>query len=437
MSDRTIGPDTMRASELVAALLTILLVGSAVAPASVAASNRQQAYAGTHVSFDASGNAVADYAVDGETMLESVKVQSKSEAGSDGSLGSDLDASLDAGAASEIAGAAVSVDAKTETEARVVTESGATLRAHDNGHGTLVVRSGESAQLVAVNVSESSTVESEGENRVVVTTENGTRGTFVAVGNGSVSATDDGNVSAELGAEGRLVYRSYPEGRDEGDAREERLIADGEATAEVYLTGDASADGESAVDVVRYGENTTVETTARSESEVTMTAERTTHDGTIILTSISNSTVGAAEDLQVSVDGEAVARASTYGDLRSAADGGDTSKFLVRQRSSAEANTEVAIAVNHFSERTITMESTDGSNSTATDGSNSTATDDADSTGDDTASTTDQGGESESTAPSDSEAGGQTDTSVPGFGVGATLAALALAGAIGVVRRRR
>ncbi|MFC7229019.1 hypothetical protein N0B31_16560 [Salinirubellus salinus] len=47
----------------------------------------------------------------------------------------------------------MNLDATASTNATVTTESGAELTAHDNDRGILVVRAGESGQVVHANVS--------------------------------------------------------------------------------------------------------------------------------------------------------------------------------------------------------------------------------------------------------------------------------------------
>jgi PGF-CTERM protein len=49
--------------------------------------------------------------------------------------------------------------------------------------------------------------------------------------------------------------------------------------------------------------------------------------------------------------------AESYSEVQSAANGGDTSKFLVRSSSSAQASTDVVVGVNHFSARDVSMQS--------------------------------------------------------------------------------
>ncbi|WP_256289962.1 PGF-CTERM sorting domain-containing protein [Halobellus inordinatus] len=396
-------------ASVIAVLLVASALGSAAAVGTVgAATSSQKAYAETNVSFDTTSNAVVDYAVDGETVMQSVKVQSQSETESSGSLSADVELS----ASSDIAGAAVAFDAKSETSASMSTDSGATLRAHDNERGVLTVRAGDDSQYVAVNLSSSAEAASQSSEKVVVTTDDGTEGVFLVVGDGELTVNDQGNVSASLEGDSKLAFRSYPEGRTEDDEQQEQLITSGQAAAEVYVMQQSESGSEAVADVVQYGDNTTVEVTQQSEGTVRMTAERSEHQGKVVITSVSEKVVDATNDVQVTVDGEAAAQASSYSALQSAIDGGDTSKFLVRQQASADASASVLVAVNHFSEREITMtesETTTSSGTTATATETDSTTTASETTDEQTAAQTD-----ESTS----------STSSPGFGVTVALAAL-------------
>lgn len=362
-------------------LVSVLLLVSTAGVGAVGAQDAE-AYSGTHVTFETESGAVVDYAVDGQTMIESVETQSQSSAESEGSV----EAGVSLSAVTEISGSALSVDSTTETSASVSAESGATMTAHDNEHGILVVSSGEESQYVTANLSSSTEAEQQSDSRVVVTKDDGTQGTFIVVGDGEVTVNEAGNVSADLGKGGELVFRSYPDERSSGDEKQEQLIADGEAAAEVYVMAESSGEsgGEFATDVVTYGEDTTVEVTERSEGTVRMTVERSQEQGKVVITSVSEAAISSTEDMRVTVDGEAAARASSYSELESAANGGDSSKFLVEQSSSAEASADVLVGINGFSSREVAMQD-DGGDGTS-DGSDGTTADSG--SGDDSSSTT-------------------------------------------------
>jgi PGF-CTERM protein len=401
-----------------ATALTVLVLTASIAPAttaSIASSTARQssgqAYAGTHVSFDASQRAVTDYAVHGETMLDSVKVESQSSAESSGPVS--VGASLSA--VTQLDGAGLNVGATTRTEARVRAENGATIAAHDNGRGILVVEPGDQSDYVVANLSAGASAAAESDSQVEVTTANGTNGTFLVVGEGNVTVNDDGDVSAHLGEDGRLAFRAYPDGKDDGDDQQERLIADGRAKAEAYVMADG---GETVVDTVSYGANTTVETAASAEGAVNVTVNRTTHEGTILLTSVSDEALNATENLTVSVDGEAAVEAAAYSQLESAI-GSEQSRYVVEGGGEASAGADVLVAVNHFSERTVTMSSSDADGSAA----------DETTTADGGETTTDAAAGDETTADSDGGDGG-----VPGFT--ATTAIVALLAAALIVRLR-
>ena len=342
-----------------------MVLAVALGPLAAPAAAQSEAYAGTNVSFETESNAVVGYAVGGQTMVETMEVQSASEAESQGSVGVGTELS----AVTDVGGSAVTLESSTQTEASLTTESGATLEAHDNGRGVLVVRSGGDSQYVTANVTAAGSAESAGESRVVVTNDDGTEGTFVVVGDGDVSVNEEGNVAARLEGNSKLVFRSYPEGRSDGDAEQERLIADGSTAAEVYVQESSESSGEFTADVVSYSEDTTVEVTEQSEGTIRMTAERSAEEGKVIITTVSEQAISSTDGLAVTVDGEAATEASSYSELQTAANGGETSKYMVRQGSSARASADVLVAVNHFSEREVAMsEAGSGSDGSSTPG---------------------------------------------------------------------
>jgi len=111
----------------------------------------------------------------------------------------------------------------------------------------------------------------------------------------------------------------------------------------------------------------------------------------------------------VTVDGEAAAEASSYSELAGGI-GSDESRYMVTQSSDASATADVLVAVNHFSERDVAIQSADGDDSDGDDGAD----------GDDS-----DGGNGDD---------GGDDDSVPGFGAGAALVAL-LTGTAARIRR--
>ncbi|PSP54960.1 hypothetical protein BRC82_08185 [Halobacteriales archaeon QS_1_67_19] len=405
----------------IASALVLLVVTASVVPAATAvtapAATQQtsgETYSGTHVSFEVSNSAITDYAVDNETVLDSVKVQSQSDVENGGLV----DVGAEVSAVTRIEGAGLNVGAKTNTEASVRAENGANVTAHDNGNGILVVESGDQSDYVVANLSSGANATAESDSQVEVTTDDGTNGTFIVVGEGNVTVNDDGNVTAHLGENGRLAFRAYPEGKDDGDDEQEQLIADGKAKAEAHVM----ADGEqTVVDTVSYGRNTTVETAETAENEVRLAVNRTTHEGTVLVTSVSESALNATENLTVTVAGEAAVEAATYSQLESAI-GSDQSRYVVESAGEASASADVLVAVNHFSERTVAMQSDAADAETTTessdDGSNEQTTAD-----DETA----DGGE-------ETEAGEDNSGDTPGFTAVTAVVALV---AIGLFARFR
>jgi len=412
-----------------AAALTVLVVGSAGLAGTVASTGTQtadastqqpqlessgSAYTGAHISANVTSSAIVDYRVDGTTVAESVRVQSQSEARSE----TGLSVGADLGAMTSFAGAGLSTAAESETSATVTSDSGADLTVHDNGHGSLVVAANDDSQYVGLNLSDSAATESESEERVVVTQDDGTQSTVLVAGNGSVAVNEDGNVTAEVDEDSRLVVRSYEE-RDEDDEQQEDLIQNGTAAAQVYLTEQAEGGSEAAVDVVDYGQETSVEVTQQTESRVEMTAERSAEQGKVVITSLEDTAFEASDDTQVRVDGEAAVEASSYSELAAAADGGDSSKYMVRQTGSAEADGEVLVALDHFSERSVTMEEDSASDDSTDDSSSDDGTDDS------------SDGDATTTAGADDSSG----ESGPGFT--GLLALVGIAAAAGIALRRR
>jgi PGF-CTERM protein len=383
-------------------LLVVLLITAGAAPTAAAhgGSHSGEAFAGTHVSFETEANAISGYAVGGNTLFENVSVGSAS----DGGVG--LDTDLSASAITSINAAGLSVDSESNARISLTTDSGAEMESHDNSRGHLIIKAGDSDQQVIAELDSESAAESEGD-RVVVTTANGTTATALVVGDGEVAVNDNGDLSADLNSGAELVIRSNGEERDDNDREQESMIESGTATAELHVM---SRDGERVDDVVAYGQDTSVETSQQAESNVELTVDRTSSEGTVVLTTVSESVLNTANDLSVAVDGEAAAQASSYSELESAAAGDSGSAYLVSE-SSAEASADVLVAIDHFSERTVTMESTD--DSTADD---STMDDESTGGADDDGESTDDG----------------TDVSAPGFGIGVALVALlSVAAAVG------
>jgi hypothetical protein len=398
---------------LLSALLVVSLVGAAAAPAAAQSTDAEgEAYAGSHVQFNTTGSAVSNYAVGDSVIVKNVSVQSSEEARSQAGIGLDVGLS----AATSIAGAAVESRTEADASVRLGFESGAAMQAHDNARGIFQVRANDSAQMVQANLSSDAEAESESDERVVVTKGDGSQGTFIVVGDGEVVVNEEGNVTAEVEEGSQLVYRQYDDGeRSENDRQQEQMIQNGTATAEVYVQESAETGedaGAATTSVVEYGQDTAIEVQSQSREEVNMTVERTQSQGKVVLTSVSESAFSSAEDIEVYVDGEAAAQADSYSAVEQSAMEGDEPRYYVAQSSSAEATTNVAIGIDHFSERAVSMQSAQEDTSTATESDAATETDSAD--GSDTAT---------------------EETSGDGAGFGA-LAALAALGSALVAARR-
>ena len=329
-----------------------------------------EAYSGSHVSFTSNGSAVTNYAIAGETVASTIEVQSQSEVRSNLGLGvrGDMDAMT------SIRGAGLTMQSSASAQASIQANSGARIQAHDHSHGTLVVEA-EDSQYVALGLNASSEAETESNQRVLVTTDSGTTAAVMVVGEGNVTVNDEGNVTAAVESESRLIVRSYSEARTEDDEETEDLIVNGTAAAEVYVD---EQDNEHVTGSVVYDANTSVTVDAESESSVNMTIDRSEHEGKVVIASASQFDAESTEDVTVRVDGEVAAAASSYSELRAASDNGSTSKYMVRNSASAEA--DVLVAVNHFSERTVSMaeKQADDGTSDSTDGDDSDTSDSTD-----------------------------------------------------------
>lgn len=407
---------------ILALVATVLLVTSATAGVVPTTTGAQQTgpYDGTHVSFGTEADALTDYRVDGTTFFDSVSVQSKQTAADDRPLGVGSDVS----SVASLSGSELAVDSRTTTNATITADSGATIDVHDNPHGIMVVESTNATQYVQLNVSEKGEAGYWGDATAVIETDGGPEATAFVVGNGTVGVNDDGDVVAEVGEDGYLVVRTYDRRRGTDDRNQEQLIADGIATAEAYVM---QQDGERVVDTVTYGETTSLRATERSADRVELAVDRPTQDGTVLLASVSSEAFDGASDLSVTVDGETAAKATAYSELPIAADGGQRSKYLTQQSSSVDSVTEVAVAVNQFSERTVALQGGQANGSAANTTGETT-------TGD---SETDAGDGTETAAAGEAGTTTRTETTSPGFGLLAGTTTLLALLVVTVVRSRR
>ncbi|WP_306053484.1 putative sodium/potassium/calcium exchanger [Natronococcus wangiae] len=346
------------------ATLSVAAVGAGASAASpsqqtVGAQSDSDAYAGAYVAFEASGNALTDYRVDDDPVFENVSVAAQSDHQTEAGVGADVSLA----AVTNLSGAGLEFDARSETRAEVSTEGSASINAHDTERGILTVDAGDEAQYVELELAGESEAEADGD-RVVVESDERT-GAFVVVGDGDVTVNEQGDVTADLESESTLVFRSYADGERDDDAEaQEELIADGTATAEVYVD---ERDGDRVADVATYGQGVAVETQSQSEDRLEMTVERARSEGTVVITSVSESALEAAEsadDLEVTVDGEAAAEASSYSELEGGI--GEEPRYMVSQSGEASAAADVLVAVDHFSEREVAIQDS-GSDETGDD----------------------------------------------------------------------
>ncbi|MFC6716512.1 hypothetical protein ACFQGT_19365 [Natrialbaceae archaeon GCM10025810] len=357
-------PSVVLAVLLTTATLSVAAVGG-VAGAAAPSQNASQtqshsadaaAYQGTHVAFNTSSDAVTDYRVGGATLFDDVSVASQSDHDSRAGLGADAALS----SVVNLSGLGLELGVETETRADLSLEGSSSggISAHDSERGILTVAAGDDDRYVEADLASGVTAESDGDGRVAI--DGGERdGAFVVVGDGEVAVNEDGNVVADLEGDSTLVFRSYGDGERDDEARaQEDLIADGEATAEVYA--EVREDGERVADVATYGQDIAVEASADAEDRLEVTAERAADEGTIVIVGASDAvleTVGSAEDLAVTVDGDVATEASSYSELEGAI--GEEPRYMVVQESDAAASADVLVAVDHFSEREIAVQNAD------------------------------------------------------------------------------
>lgn len=251
---------------LLSTLLVVSIVGAAAAPAASQQASGE-AYSGTHVEFDSEGEAVTDYSVDGDVVLENVTMRSESEAREAADDGVGLGVGVDLPAAAIESRSAVAAGVSLRFA------SGGELRANDNRHGVAQFRADDDAQVVTAELAGDAEAETESDERVVVTTEDGTQGAFIVVGDGNVTA-ENGSVNAVIESDSQLVYRQYDDERTEADRKQERLIQNGTATAEVFVRSTVESGVEDAPETT----TTTPTATGRATDTPTATATATPTD---------------------------------------------------------------------------------------------------------------------------------------------------------------
>jgi len=386
-------------SVVLAAMMVLSVVGAGATATTAAAQQAEgEAYSGTHVEFETGSNSVSNYAVNDNVIVTNATMQSASEARSQASV----EASAGVSAVGSILGAEVQNRGEAGAGVTVGFSSGGEMRSSDTERGIVQFVASDGNQFVQVETSNDAEAESMSESRVVVEKDDGTRGTFIVVGEGEVATNSEGQVNAELERGSELVYRQYDGERSDSDEQSEQMIENGTAAAEVYVQQASESGQEIGTNAIEYGSDTTVEVQSESESRVEMTVERSQSEGKVVLTSVSEEAFDSAEDIEVLVDGEAATQADSYSEVKTSATEGDQPRYYVSQSASAEATTNVAIGIDHFSERTVTMTS-DG-----TDGMTTNNSDDSDDSG-----------------STDSTDGQSSDGSGPGFGIFAALVALA------------
>lgn len=334
------------------ALAVIGAVGATGAVAGQDSENETDRYDGNVVEFEHSDDTVTNVTVGGEDFFTGVSVGAQN--GVDVEVGDELDLDLDPEIAEllEQFGDRFDHFEATDVGVEVGTEGSASVTVTDSQRGTIAVDAGEQDQYVGIDLAEGAEAREE-DDRVVV--ESGDRtGVFVGVGESEIQVDDDG-VVVDLGQRSDVIFRSYADGeRGEHAIAVENMIANGTATADVFVD---DREGEPVADVSVFDDGLSVETDVSSDDRrVDLTVDRESGEGTVVATTVNESVLGGT-DVSVSVDGEAAVEADSHADLEDAIDG-DEPRYLVVENEES-GTVDVLVAVDHFSERQITIEPAD------------------------------------------------------------------------------
>lgn len=343
--------------KLIAALLCVSLAFAAV-PAASTAQTGGEATTGTHISFGVADNAVTGYTVGGTEMFSSFRMQSQSSAVEDGLVESGFDVT----SLVNINAAGLSVESETTaaTTLNVDAGPGAHVTAHDNGHGTFMVAPGQNGQAAIVNVSSNTEVSVDGDT-ATVTADNGAEGTFMLVGTGGeIDTNEDGNIAVTLGANADLVFKAYPDGKSDAEAEQEDLISNGIVGAEVHVM---EQDGERVVDTALYNGFLSGYGTEETDNGTNFTFGSVQGTGTVVVTHVSEASVGSLSSVEAYVNSSSgeetvpVEADSATEAIDGIGDyvGTSSSAYYTVPPAEGSASTDVVVAINHFSNRTVAM----------------------------------------------------------------------------------
>lgn len=238
----------------------------------------------------------------------------------------------------------IDIGEKTGLKSRFETEK-LRISAHDNANGLLKFKA-ENDTTMSIELPESATIEKESDKKITVGSD-GTEGTLMISGQGHLSV-EDGTIIVELEKNSQLVFKAYPGEKDSGDEEIEDGIISGNLSAEIQVLGDGDI-----TDSVEYSTEVEIKSVSVTEDDITVTVDSATEiSKTIVITIDNNELPADPSELSIKVDGEATVKASSTGELY-ATETSDISKSMVVK---GETETKVFVAVNHFSERTVTIE---------------------------------------------------------------------------------
>lgn len=290
-------------------------------------------YAGDNIRYNLKSDEIDNYSVQGKTYFTSMKTGTKISSGT-GLLGGLIGANI---AISSIAG----VGSKLSTD-------NANIFVHDNPNGNLQVMVNQGS-IVQISLTGGSSATYQGEKYITVRNPDGSESSFLIAGNGKLEMRD-GKMVADLDNDGQLIFKAYPVGKTQLDDAVEQGIIDGIVAAEINIPGKNDAAASSSIS---YSSAVSAKVNEVANEKISILVSSSNSVGKTIAIEIDSSRLPFQDpgQLEVRVDGEVAAKASSTSELY-ATGAGDKPRYLVAK---AEGATKVMVAINHFSDREVTL----------------------------------------------------------------------------------
>lgn len=244
-------------------------------------------------------------------------------------------------------GANITVGAKTGVKTEFQSAN-LSISAHDNTNGILKFKA-EKDTKVKLNLSANAVVGDESEKKVSIKADN-VETTVMIAGPGSLDV-ENNTIKANLRESSQLISKSYPGGKEKGDDEIESGIVNGNISAEVQIFNETEG---TTNDTVEYSPTVTIKEIKATKGEISVTADSKTEAGTTIAIIVENSMLPAeVNNLSIKVDGEATVNASSFYELYATRKEDKPRSMVIK----GDTCTKILVAVNHFSERAISIES--------------------------------------------------------------------------------